>query len=106
MYGSGDVYEGMWADDKKHGTGTFFYMSRGKRFDGVWQVRMRAACAGGGNRTVTTAGLGWVLGCCCSRGVVQVPVQKHADGSNALWFNHQHHIGNGARVNPRRDPRS
>ena len=31
MYGNGDVYEGMWAIDDKHGTGTYFYMSRGKR---------------------------------------------------------------------------
>ena len=38
MYGNGDVYEGMWACGKKHGQGTLFYMSRGKRFDGVWQV--------------------------------------------------------------------
>ncbi len=38
MYGNGDVYEGMWANDVKHGSGTFFYMSRGKRCDGVWAV--------------------------------------------------------------------
>lgn len=38
MYSSGDIYEGMWADDQKHGPGTFFYMSKGKRFDGVWQL--------------------------------------------------------------------
>jgi hypothetical protein len=37
MYANGDVYEGTWANDVKHGPGTFFYMSRGKRFDGVWQ---------------------------------------------------------------------
>lgn len=36
MYGNGDVFEGIWAFDKKHGPGTHFYMSRGKRFDGVW----------------------------------------------------------------------
>ena len=36
MYGNGDVFEGMWANDKKHGPGSFFYMSRGKRLDGVW----------------------------------------------------------------------
>lgn len=39
MYGSGDVYEGLWANDQKHGHGSYFYMARGKRFDGVWQVR-------------------------------------------------------------------
>lgn len=38
MYGSGDVFEGMWAHDQKHGPGSYFYMSRGKRLDGVWQV--------------------------------------------------------------------
>ncbi len=31
MYANGDVYEGLWANDTKHGTGTFFYMSKGKR---------------------------------------------------------------------------
>ena len=36
MYANGDVYEGLWAADKKNGTGTYFYMSKGKRFDGVW----------------------------------------------------------------------
>ncbi len=41
MYGNGDVFEGLWAGDKKHGPGTHFYMSRGKRCDGVWQVRAR-----------------------------------------------------------------
>jgi hypothetical protein len=38
MYANGDVYEGLWSRDQKHGPGTYFYMSRGKRFDGVWQV--------------------------------------------------------------------
>jgi len=37
MYGSGDVFEGLWLNDLKHGEGTYFYMNRGKRFDGVWQ---------------------------------------------------------------------
>ncbi len=37
MYANGDVFEGHWATDQKHGPGTFFYMSRGKRCDGVWQ---------------------------------------------------------------------
>ncbi|KAL6762997.1 hypothetical protein V8C86DRAFT_2505292 [Haematococcus lacustris] len=37
MYGNGDMYEGQWSKDQKHGSGTFFYMARGKRFDGVWQ---------------------------------------------------------------------
>eukprot|EP00199_Chlamydomonas_sp_CCMP681_P005883 CAMPEP_0119101646 /NCGR_PEP_ID=MMETSP1180-20130426/641_1 /TAXON_ID=3052 ORGANISM="Chlamydomonas cf sp, Strain CCMP681" /NCGR_SAMPLE_ID=MMETSP1180 /ASSEMBLY_ACC=CAM_ASM_000741 /LENGTH=247 /DNA_ID=CAMNT_0007085797 /DNA_START=75 /DNA_END=818 /DNA_ORIENTATION=+ len=43
MYGSGDVYEGSWANDKKHGHGSYFYMARGKRFDGVWQDGMTRA---------------------------------------------------------------
>jgi len=37
MYASGDVFEGLWKDDLKHGPGTYFYINRGKRFDGVWQ---------------------------------------------------------------------
>jgi hypothetical protein len=38
MYGSGDVFEGIWAYDRKHGPGTHFYTARGKRCDGVWQA--------------------------------------------------------------------
>jgi hypothetical protein len=30
-YANGDVFEGSWAHDKKHGHGTHFYMARGKR---------------------------------------------------------------------------
>jgi len=37
MYASGDVFEGQWFNDLKHGPGTYFYINRGKRFDGVWQ---------------------------------------------------------------------
>jgi hypothetical protein len=65
MYANGDIYEGMWAFDLKHGPGTFFHINKvrgwgcegrclewmamraanhrphdtplqGKRFDGTW----------------------------------------------------------------------
>jgi len=28
MYANGDIYEGSWANDKKHGSGTFFHISK------------------------------------------------------------------------------
>ena len=28
MYANGDIFEGMWAGDKKHGPGTHFYISK------------------------------------------------------------------------------
>jgi hypothetical protein len=28
---NGDIYEGHWHQDLKHGTGSYFYMSRGRR---------------------------------------------------------------------------
>ena len=28
MYANGDIFEGMWAGDKKHGSGTHFYISK------------------------------------------------------------------------------
>lgn len=28
MYANGDIYEGTWADDDKHGPGTFFYINK------------------------------------------------------------------------------
>ena len=31
VYASGDVYEGMWAQDDKHGQGSYFYNEKGKR---------------------------------------------------------------------------
>ena len=34
--GSGDQYEGMWAEDKKHGPGRYFYMSTRKMYEGEW----------------------------------------------------------------------
>lgn len=36
MYANGDMYEGQWSNDVKHGQGTFFYINKGRRFDGVW----------------------------------------------------------------------
>lgn len=32
MLANGDMYEGHWEDDVKHGSGTFFYMSKGCRW--------------------------------------------------------------------------
>jgi hypothetical protein len=32
VYASGDVYEGMWAQDDKHGQGSYFYSLKGKRY--------------------------------------------------------------------------
>ena len=28
MYANGDIYEGSWANDVKHGSGTYFYISK------------------------------------------------------------------------------
>ncbi len=28
MYGNGDIYEGSWANDKKHGSGSHFYINK------------------------------------------------------------------------------
>ncbi|CAD7703835.1 unnamed protein product [Ostreobium quekettii] len=35
-YENGDIYEGYWRGDKKSGHGTYYFMSKGKRLDGVW----------------------------------------------------------------------
>jgi hypothetical protein len=35
-YANGDYYEGEWAGGCRHGTGAFTYVSRGRRYDGVW----------------------------------------------------------------------
>lgn len=29
-------YEGSWKNDKKHGSGKYFYLDKGKLFEGVW----------------------------------------------------------------------
>eukprot|EP00983_Pelagomonas_calceolata_P044831 1139470-Pelagomonas_calceolata.AAC.2 len=44
MYANGDVFEGLWQNDLKHGPGTYFYINRGKRFDGVWQEGVLHKC--------------------------------------------------------------
>ncbi|KAF8063693.1 hypothetical protein HT031_003548 [Scenedesmus sp. PABB004] len=36
MLANGDLYEGGWQADAKHGQGTFFHCAKGARFDGVW----------------------------------------------------------------------
>ena len=28
MYGNGDIYEGLWAFDQKHGHGSFFHINK------------------------------------------------------------------------------
>lgn len=37
-YANGDVFEGQWANDQKHGNGTHYYHAKGRRFDGIWQT--------------------------------------------------------------------
>ena len=32
MYASGDIYEGSWANDNKHGPGTYFYINKVGKF--------------------------------------------------------------------------
>lgn len=41
-YANGDVFEGEWAFDAKHGPGTFTYTSRGRR----WEAGSIAVSAG------------------------------------------------------------
>ena len=36
QYANGDVFQGCWAADDKHGEGTFFYEEKAARYDGVW----------------------------------------------------------------------
>jgi hypothetical protein len=31
MLANGDMFEGLWSNDLKHGPGTFFFMSKGCR---------------------------------------------------------------------------
>ena len=33
---SDDRYEGSWKDDKKHGSGKFFYLDKGQLLRGTW----------------------------------------------------------------------
>lgn len=34
--GNGDVYEGSWFADAKQGEGTYYFIGENKRYDGVW----------------------------------------------------------------------
>ena len=35
-YANGDIYEGEWASDMKHGRGKFYY-AKGSLYEGTWQ---------------------------------------------------------------------
>merc|ERR1711991_945252 len=37
VFPSGDVYEGMWVDNKMHGEGTYTYKSSGDIYSGAWE---------------------------------------------------------------------
>lgn len=41
MLANGDLYEGHWEDDAKHGSGTFFYMAKGCRWVLVTLAQLR-----------------------------------------------------------------
>lgn len=36
MLANGDMFEGHWQDGLKHGPGTFFFLAKACRYDGVW----------------------------------------------------------------------
>jgi hypothetical protein len=36
-YANNNVYEGHWENDVRSGMGTLFYPDKGRRFDGLWQ---------------------------------------------------------------------
>ncbi len=78
---NGDLYEGQWALDHKHGPGTY-YLKRGRRLDGVWHEvsacrapakRVAASIAGvgvalrglGGHRVPTAHCVCWGLATGC-----------------------------------------
>ena len=40
-YLNGNVYQGLWLNDKKHGTGSYYYAESKESYEGEWQSGMR-----------------------------------------------------------------